>query len=328
MREPSIVAGIDEAGFGSLLGPMTLGFSAFRVPGGGHDLWKRLARYVSSRPSSDKNRIIVADSKKVFARNPRGERRLETTALAFLAQACPEGRGPTSGAALLQCAPPRQRPSRELLREHPWYEHLPEHLPTTMEGGALRIRIARLARALAAHDVELVDAGVRAVPAGELNASFEKTDNKAVTHWHLGSALIAHLWRTFGTEGLDLVVDRLGGRSHYGSLLEQLVRDARVETVRESAAICEYHVWTSDRSMRVRFAMQGEDHSFAVALGSCFAKYAREVSMAAFNKYFAELQPGLKPTAGYTTDGRRWLEDARAALANAGVDERVLVRER
>jgi len=37
--------------------------------------------------------------------------------------------------------------------------------------------------------------------------------------------------------------------------------------------------------------------------------------MDAFNAYFAELQPGLRPTAGYTTDGRRWLAEARSALS-------------
>jgi hypothetical protein len=50
--------------------------------------------------------------------------------------------------------------------------------------------------------------------------------------------------------------------------------------------------------------------------------------MNAFNAYFGALQPGLRPTAGYVTDGRRWLAEARTALARAGVEEKNLVRER
>jgi len=50
--------------------------------------------------------------------------------------------------------------------------------------------------------------------------------------------------------------------------------------------------------------------------------------MEAFNAYFTSLQPDLRPTAGYTTDGRRWLKDAAPALATAQLQDRVLLRER
>ena len=80
--------------------------------------------------------------------------------------------------------------------------------------------------------------------------------------------------------------------------------------------------------MRVAFTERAEDRWFAVALASCLAKYARELCMDSFNDYFCELQPDLRPTAGYTTDGRRWLRDARAALRGAGIERGELVRSR
>ena len=64
------------------------------------------------------------------------------------------------------------------------------------------------------------------------------------------------------------------------------------------------------------------------SLRSCIAKYARETCMAAFNDYFATLDPELKPTAGYRNDGWRWLEDAAPMLERARIDRSVLVRER
>ncbi len=80
--------------------------------------------------------------------------------------------------------------------------------------------------------------------------------------------------------------------------------------------------------MRLAFAERAEDESFAVALASCAAKYARELAMRAFNAYFEELQPGLPPTAGYRQDGHRWLQDAREALAVACVPSELLQRTR
>ncbi len=78
----------------------------------------------------------------------------------------------------------------------------------------------------------------------------------------------------------------------------------------------------------VTFVARGEERSFAVALGSCMAKYVRETAMDAFNAYFGELQVGLRPTAGYWTDGQRWLRDSGPAVEKAGVDLAHVVRER
>ena len=80
--------------------------------------------------------------------------------------------------------------------------------------------------------------------------------------------------------------------------------------------------------MRVDFRAKGEEASFAVALSSCIAKYTRELVMEGFNRYFAERVEDLAPTAGYTTDGRRWLADAEAFLARAELDRDALVRQR
>jgi ribonuclease HII len=80
--------------------------------------------------------------------------------------------------------------------------------------------------------------------------------------------------------------------------------------------------------MRIVFQERAESVSFPVALASCLAKYARETWMEGFNAYFASLQSGLLPTAGYVTDARRWLEEAGPALALCGLDRTALVRER
>ena len=50
--------------------------------------------------------------------------------------------------------------------------------------------------------------------------------------------------------------------------------------------------------------------------------------MCAFNEYFHERAPELKPTAGYTTDARRWLRDAEPLLAALPLAPTALVRRR
>lgn len=326
--ESRVFAGIDEAGLGPLLGPMTVGWSAFRVPRGRVNLWSKLGRVVSDQPKHDRDRLIVADSKKVYSRNPRGARRLEATALAFLAQLDPFGLGPRSGMELLTSGPPELGTRREAFAAHPWYAHLPGELPYHVPADRLALRRGQLAATLARTSVQLIDGGVRVLPAGELNKSWRATGNKSLSHWHVTSGIVRHLWLRMADEGLALFVDRLGGRRHYGGLLSKLFPGARIEPLTESAPLAEYLVTRSPRRMRITFAERCEERSFAVALASCFAKYARELSMEAFNSYFAGLQPGLKPTAGYTTDGRRWLAEAGPAVERAGLQQGLLVRER
>jgi len=327
-EELRVLAGIDEAGFGPLIGPLTVGWSAFRVPRRPPDLWRTLSAVASRYPLDDRARLVVADSKCVFARNPRGARRLEATALGFLAQVDAFGAWPASTGALWSAAPPGLRAPAGVLERHPWYAARERRLPAHVEEAELRRRAERLARELERKGVALVDAGVRPIEAGELNDSFRRTDNKAATHWSLTSGVIEHLWRRHAAEGLSLSVDRLGGRRFYAPLLVELFPAARVEPLAERAEHAEYHVSETPRHMRIAFTERGEEHSFAVALASCIAKYARELAMDAFNAYFAELQPGLRPTAGYRTDGRRWLAEARSALERSGVPVSVIVRDR
>ena len=64
------------------------------------------------------------------------------------------------------------------------------------------------------------------------------------------------------------------------------------------------------------------------ALASMAAKYMRELFMEGFNAYFAARQEGLRPTAGYTTDGRRFLDDIGGVLTELGIERESLVRDR
>ena len=326
----AVIAGVDEAGLGPLLGPLTIGWSVLGLPSLDLDPWTLLRPVVAPAPREAKKRVVVADSKKVYARNPTGRARLEKTALTFLAQR--SGCVPRDARAFL-FGP--LRPPEELVVRHPWYRHLTT-LPHFQSADTLELAAAALGRGMERARVALWDAGVRVVPAGELNASYRATDNKSETVWQRTLEVLGHLWRNFGQDAPQVTVDLLGARNTYGAALARGFADATVTRIEERPRFAVYRMDERDetadawrpRRMDLIFREKGDVHSFPVALASCLAKYAREISMEAFNAHFGALCPTLTPTAGYTTDGRRWLADARDTLRSADLPPDVLVRTR
>ncbi len=324
-----VVAGIDEAGLGPMLGPLAMGWSAFAVPDDGC-LWEHLAPLLSQKPTEDARHLIVADSKVVYTRNPRGARRLERTVLAFLGQLSDT---PKTARELILRTPKTMRPGELVFERHPWYSELAPELPHVLPKKELERWTASL-RATSAHaGIEFLSGGVALHPAGALNDSYRRTDNKARTLWEKTASILWQLWNEFGDRGVSLTIDRQGGRLHYTDLLIETFPMVHIERLREGREGSEYLLSATDdegttRNMRILFVEKADRTSFAVALASCFAKYGREICMDAFNRYFEALQPGLKPTAGYTTDGRRWVRDADPALKRNSIDTDVLIRER
>jgi hypothetical protein len=302
------------------------------LPRGGINIWEELSALVARGARQDTDHIVVADSKKVYSRNPRGRRRLETTVLGFLAQR--SSGPPRAGADLLRCAAQELRPRAAEIARHPWYAELPRALPIWTDAERLELRAEALRRELERSDIRLLDAGVRLIPAGELNRSFGRTNNKSATVWTRVCSILRHLWREYAHQGPHVIVDRQGGRFRYARSLEAAFPGTRVRVGYESPDHSEYLVeglaGSADacRSMRLTFAEKAEDRAFSVALASCIAKYTRELAMVAFNSYFLALQPGLAPTAGYTTDGRRWVREAEATLRAQRIDPELLIRQR
>src|SRR3954463_3528421 len=66
-----ILAGIDEAGYGPLLGPWVVGCCAFEIDRIDSDdipcLWKRLGKLVSRHRSKTGRKLHVNDSKQVYS---------------------------------------------------------------------------------------------------------------------------------------------------------------------------------------------------------------------------------------------------------------------
>lgn len=321
-----VIAGIDEAGLGPLLGPLCLGFAALRADN--QALWPVLNESCSAEPRERDGRLAVADSKEVYTRDERGAARLECTALSFLSLAGTMP-APRSGQELFASLPQDLAPG-DHPGDEPWHPHHPGQLPWAAGREELAEKRLRLARDLERNGIELLEAGFRAIAPAELNRSFARTQSKSRTQWEALQPFFRRLWQRHAAHGVDLVVDRQGGRMRYAAQLDSAIPLARTHVLSEEPERSEYLVEEhgGTRWMRVVFQERAESVSFPVALASCLAKYARETWMHGFNAYFGSLQAGLEPTAGYVTDARRWLADAGPALEHSGLARERLVRER
>lgn len=315
-----VLAGVDEAGLGPLLGPLCLGFAALELPEGAGPRWA-LRRACASKPSSSERRVVVCDSKALHHGSRKMEA-LERTALPFLA-AARDGKLPRTVGDVLTAGIARP----QLLAELPWYRDLDAPVPVAASRREIERSTARLCRRLEKAHVAVLDAGVHVVPEAELNRLFEKTNNKSVTLFESLTPVLARL-RPLASSRITIVCDRHGGRASYAPMLAAAFPGGWVSVARESRDASLYRIRVDEGTLRVAFAQKGESRSFACALGSCLAKYARELAMERWNAWFSQLAPGVKPTAGYYTDAMRYLREAEPALAAAGIRRDLMVRSR
>ncbi len=316
-----LLGGIDEAGYGPLLGPLTLGYALFACPEGPDGLRRTLRRACSGEPRAGDRRVAVCDSK-VLHRGPRKLARLERTALAFLAAARGGSPPRTVGDVLLTGV---TRP--EALAEHPWYRDLDVPLPRAASRAEVDDAAGAIASELARTGVRILELGTRVVPERELNRAFEERGNKSLVLFEALIPILAALRNHAGGRPV-VVCDKHGSRGSYAPLLARALDGGWVTVAAESRRESLYRVRLPEGALRFAFVRGGESRSFACALASCLAKYARELAMERWNGFFARIAPGVRPTAGYVSDARRFLREAGPALAGADLDPASFVRSR
>ena len=319
----AIVAGIDEAGLGPTLGPLVVSGVAFRVPDELADrcLWDVLAESCTHKVRRGDRRLAIADSKKLYQARKTLDP-LERAALVMLTVA---GKHPKTWRGLLDVIAPG---ATEQLQSYPWYTDEDVALPIGKSVGDVGTLANAVRRDGMAHGVALTGIFCEPLPAGHYNRLVTNTRNKAVVLLGLALRVVDRIMRAAPGQNIHLHVDRLGGRTHYREALMTAMAGCELQILEESDTRSAYRLVRGERRCEIDFVTKGESRHFPIALASVYSKYVRELYMHVFNRYWSGRVAGLKSTAGYFTDARRWLRDVGEAVEVDGAGRDALVRIR
>jgi ribonuclease HII len=318
--ELSIVAGIDEAGYGPPLGPLVVSAVVFRVSDEHRcaNLWKLLSRYVSANPRA-RRKLVVADSKKSYSTS-KGVGVIEETSLCFLSLVASRFNRMD---ALLEALAGEE--ARDALN-YPWYRNQDVEIPLSGRALGFSAKSERLAKTLEESGVGFL--GVRCLPVFEaaFNRAIDETHNKHDLLFSQSARLIAGIMKRYAGEDIIITADKQGGRDRYGPPLGRRFKGARLVVRRQDRRVAHYHVRHEGSQSEIRFLLEGERYSMPVALASMFSKYVRECYMKLFNGFWRSHLPKVRTTAGYAEDAGRFLKEIAPMRERLGIPDDVLVR--
>ncbi|MGA2172804.1 MAG: hypothetical protein ABSG82_07325 [Sedimentisphaerales bacterium] len=329
----AVLVGIDEAGFGPILGPLVVSSSTFRVPDNlvFANLWEILQTSVSEKRTGLKGRLLIADSKKAFTRS-LGIRHLRRTVLAALKHL---GSEPKSLTQLVSALCPD---CLEHLAEYPWYKKV-NNYQLDGEDADIGIAVSMLRADLVNQHIELVGLKSRCLEVAHYNKMVAAVKNKAKVLFSAVAELMQTAMQDFSGDDLEIVVDRQGGRSHYRRELQLMFGDSQLRIVHEDQNRSSYELTYNNltaehaenaeknkiktsansavsavkvgRRVRVHFVVGADSKFLPVSLASMASKYLREVLVDNINRYFTGFNSAVRPTAGYWKDGLRFIEDIK-----------------
>ena len=317
-----IYAGIDEAGYGPMFGPLCVGATVFVLGDcspseGAPELWSILEHCICKTRRDAKKRIAINDSKQLKSgSNRKGLFHLERGVLAFLATMKEHDPCTTDGEFF--------RAIGSETTVEPWNKSSTS-LPYSVDPKELRIDAAILRRGLTSANVQCEFLACTSVDAGMYNKRTKHT-SKSALNFSIAMQHVNRIIHKFPAEHPRIMIDRHGGRIRYRNDLQLCWPRARIQVLAETPNFSRYRLDIDGSLCTVTFASKSDEQHMPVALASMIAKYTRELIMVRFNSYFIEQIPQLKPTAGYVKDGRRFLREIEPLLVKKDINRELLVR--
>lgn len=345
------LVGVDEAGYGPNLGPLVIAATVWRTPSVGAeaaaDLATRLQPFVvdAETAADDREHLAIADSKALY-RPGRGLAQLERGVLATLGAL---GRTPRRWSQLWPALAPSLADSAEpssapqpngeeagdaqhagiaaTLAQIPWYRDYDRPLPQEVSEATVEALARGLQKACAQGGITLQDLRTAVVFPSQLNRLTDHLGSKGAALSHCTLTLVRQALSGCSESDVLVHCDKHGGRNRYAALLQHFFPDDRLQVVEESRPQSAYQLQSGERCCSFRFVAKG-DRFLPAALASMACKYARERAMEAFNAFWKERVPGLRPTAGYPTDAKRFRAEIQSEQHALGVEESTLWRAR
>lgn len=341
-----IYAGIDEAGYGPMFGPLVVGCAVFAVDMQAPDrrfkspspdvfslgeppvdLWKRMNRAVCRTLSErKKGRLPVNDSKKLYTPSA-GLHTLEKSVLSFAALAGYEPED--AGQWLASVGDKADEQIGQLLWYAPGNENPWQTLPGHCTAGELGVARSMLNNIASKAGVSLLSIGASVVFEDRFNKMAAATRSKASLSFTFVARHLSDIWTSHGSEQPCVVVDRQSGRSHYRELLSMTFPDTTIAVLNEDDGLSVYTIKSNagdGRAMTVCFRTKAEEQHMPVALASMVSKYTRELMMHRFQDWFTARLPEIAPTAGYGKDASRFWTQVQPHLAGLSIDPKVIKR--
>lgn len=317
--------GIDEAGYGPLLGPLVVSAAVLEMPEAhlAANHWDLLSAAVSPAKKNLRGRVLITDSKKAFSQKD-GIAPLQRTALAVLAAVdAPQAPPAASARDFLQAVCPDCLPR---LLEYPWYQQLDRH---TLEAQPDHpVTVACLKNTLKSHNMRFGGLYSRCADVKYLNHRFAVVKNKSRVLFTEVCGLIHTLYQKHASPAapLQFLIDRQGGRTDYSRELMRMFPNFQLTVLKMDDKTSSYELSGSKGPMRLHFATGADGKFLLVSLASMLSKYVRELCMHNLNSYFISTYKELKPTAGYWTDGQRFIRDLDALPGGLQIDRSLLIR--
>ena len=316
----AVLVGIDEAGFGPILGPLVVSSSTFSLP---HhllesDLWQILRRSVCDKRKRLAGRLLIADSKKAYSKQ-KGIKQLERTTLASLRCL---GKEPAMLIELLTLLCPD---CLERLSDYPWYRDAGSYR-LSADKADITIASGVLSDDLSSNHIKFLELRSCCLDVAYYNKMASAVKNKARVLFTASCRLIKSAFDNFAGDDLQIIIDRQGGRVHYRKNLQQMFPDMRLKILKETPANSSYELGADGKRMRLHFAVGADEHFLPTSLASMVSKYLRELLVYNMNRYFAGFHSDLRPTAGYWKDGLRFIEDLKTNIPHLQYDSNQLIR--
>ncbi|PKL44976.1 MAG: hypothetical protein CVV39_08135 [Planctomycetes bacterium HGW-Planctomycetes-1] len=318
----TVMVGIDEAGLGPILGPLVVSAAAFSIPADkiGADMWQLLSDSISSKKKHLAGRLLICDSKKAYTPST-GTVHLEKTVLSCLKCL---SKTPDSVAQLVDSLDSDQK---QRLLDCPWYKNI-EIQKIDFNADEISISAGAFEKNLEKNDLALIGLKSCCLEAGHYNQLIEKIRNKSKVVFQLVCRLIDEVIKGSQHRDYHFRIDRQGGRTRYGQMLRTMFPDMALKIIDENDIFSSYELSTSYKMVKLDFVVKADELYLPAALASMTSKYLREQLMASLNSYFIEKCSRLKPTAGYWTDGKRFLNDLKVIAPQIQFNPAQLVRSR